>query len=41
MKYTVYEVTKTELIKIDTVKATNGDIAIKKALIGKFFATNY
>ena len=35
MKYTVYEVTKTELIKIDKVKATNNDIAIKKALIGK------
>jgi len=34
MKYTVYEVTKTELIKIDKVKATNSDIAIKKALIG-------
>ena len=28
MKYTVYEVTKTELIKIDKVKATNSDIAI-------------
>lgn len=48
MKYTVYEVTKTELIKIDKVKATNSDIAIKKALIGatrdpkkKYFAINY
>ena len=27
--------TKNELIKIDRVKATNSDIAIKKALIGK------
>ena len=48
MKYIVYEVTKTELIKIDKVKATNSDIAIKKALIGttrdpkkKYFAINY
>lgn len=48
MKYTVYEVTKNELIKIDKVKATNIDIAIKKALIGttrdpkkKYFAINY
>ena len=48
MKYTVYEVTKNELIKIDKVKATNSDIAIKKALIGttsdpkkKYFAINY
>ena len=35
MRYTIYEVTKSELIKIDRVKATNSDIAIKKALIGK------
>ena len=35
MRYTIYEVTKNELIKIDRVKATNSDIAIKKALIGK------
>jgi hypothetical protein len=48
MKYTVYEVTKSELVKIDRVKATNSDVAIKKALIGKkrdpkkrFFAINY
>ena len=35
MRYTIYEVTKSELIKIDSVIATNSDIAIIKALIGK------
>ena len=39
-KYVVYEIVKLfngklDMKKIDTVKATNSDIAIKKALIGK------